>query len=215
MESDNSGVDVVPSLPSTYREVIIFMFRHSGPWVSAVLLMCGVVIKLNLGWHLADVVLILSAFFLRGFLEWPFHLYIWHGHPLPFLRWRIRNPISAMHAKHHKFPHDADGLIFGGAGVAGVCALITVFMLILTGSPSFATTAVIAFLIVLFTHEWHHVIAHSAIGDVSPLFRRAVLCHRYHHHIDGRSCMGVSSVLADKLLGTYVTIEDVNDDAER
>jgi sterol desaturase/sphingolipid hydroxylase (fatty acid hydroxylase superfamily) len=194
--------DALP-MPRSYREVAAFMWRHSGPRLSLALLMAGLLSKATGDTSWVDGAIVLAMFLLRGFLEWPFHKYVWHSSPLPLVGWRLRNPVADMHARHHRDPFQSEGLIFGAPGVALACTLIFLMGSGLTGSPSLGVTFVIGFIVVLVTHEWHHVIAHSGIEPVSPLFRRAVRCHRWHHYADGQACMGVSSVLADRLLGTY------------
>lgn len=188
-------------MPQNYREVALFMLGHGGPKVAIAAISFCMLARWQLGWHWMDVAVVAAMFFLRGFLEWVFHRYVWHSHPLPFVGWRIRGPIATMHANHHKNPYASDGLIFGAPGVLLVCSLIVGAGQFVVGF-SLSVSMLLGFLLVLVTHEWHHVIAHSGINPVSPLFRRAVECHRQHHHGSSNACMGVSSALADRLLGT-------------
>lgn len=204
--------DALP-MPRTYGEIVAFMWRHAGPRLSLALLAAGALWKAVAGATWLDGSIVLAMFLLRGFLEWPFHKYVWHSSPLPLLGWRLRNPVADMHARHHKDPFQSEGLIFGAPGVAIVCTTLFLMGAGLTGSASLGITTVIGFIVVLVTHEWHHVLAHSGIEPVSPLFRRAVRCHRWHHYADGQSCMGVSSVLADRLFGTYHEPSDAELDA--
>lgn len=189
-------------MPTNYKEVAGFMLSHSGPKVALLALILCLIYMGGHGWHWVDVGIVSSMFFLRGFLEWTFHKYVWHSHPLPLVHWKIKGPIAIMHANHHKNPYASEGLIFGAPGVLAVCALITGGGFLVLQSFSLGVSFLTGFLLVLMVHEWHHVLAHSNIDPISPLFRRAVMCHRLHHHEDARAYMGVSSVLADKVMGT-------------
>lgn len=194
-------------MPTNYREVAKFMLNHSGPKLALVALFCSLLYRVHHGWGAIDLVLVSGLVIFRGFLEWIFHKYVWHSHPLPVLGWRIKGPIATMHANHHKSPHASEGLIFGAPGVLGVCVILLAGSWLVFGSASLGVSVLIGFLAVLMIHEWHHVLAHSNINPVAPVFRKAVMCHRMHHHGDPRECMGVSSVLADKVMGTCKELE--------
>lgn len=196
------------NMPASYKGVVFFMLKHSGPKIALLVIVMCLGYRFYMGWVFWDFLIVGLMFSFRGFLEWSFHSYIWHSRPLPVVRWRIRNPVAVMHTNHHKNPYDSDGLIFGGIGVVLVCALLMLGGWLVFNSLSLGISIVLGFMIVLLNHEWHHVLAHSGINPVSPLFRKAVMCHRLHHQGNANTCMGVSSVLADKVLGTYEERKD-------
>lgn len=188
-------------LPDSCAGAAAFMLSHWGPRLYAVLLLGCIGLRFYLGWSLLDVLIVAGLVALRGIFEWVLHAYVWHARRLPLLG-RVFNPLSALHARHHKNPADIGAFLFSAPSVL---AVFIVMMAVLVWGLGFsrALTVSMACLIVLAIHEFYHVVAHSDIEPRSPLLRPAVLCHRAHHYRDARVCMGVSSILGDKLFGTY------------
>jgi len=188
-----------------YRSAMGFMFSRSGPIALLLGLLLFSVYRLFLSDPLLIDFVIMAVFIgCRSFVEWGLHMYIFNAAKLPLVGWRLRNPISAMHMEHHKNPSCPEGLFFGWAGVLMVVLLSFSILTLVFGDVRLAASGVIAVIINLLLYEWFHLISHSSISPTSRFFRRAVDNHRRHHSEDGRLSLGVSSILADKLLGTYV-----------
>lgn len=188
-------------MPDSCRGVIRFMLSHGGPRLYTLLLVGCLALRFHLGWSWRDVLVIVALVSVRGILEWVLHAYFWHARRLPLLG-RVVNPLTTLHARHHRNPVDTAALLFSGPSVLAVFALMLLTLTWLLGF-SLALTVSIASLAILMIHEFYHVVAHSPIEPRSPLLRPAVLCHRAHHYTDASVCMGVSSILGDKLFGTY------------
>jgi MFS family permease len=189
-------------MPDSCAGVMRFMLSHWGPRLYTVLLAGCLALRFHLGWSWLDVLIIAGLISLRGILEWVLHAYFWHARRLPLLG-RVVNPLTVLHARHHKNPVDTEALLFSGPSVLVVFVLMMLSLTLALPSFSLALTVSIASLAILMIHEFYHVVAHSDIEPRSVLLRPAVLCHRAHHYIDASVCMGVSSILGDKLFGTY------------
>ncbi|MDF1637855.1 sterol desaturase family protein [Alcanivorax jadensis] len=191
-------------LPKSYREGVGFMFSHWGPRLLLAFMLSLVLARAVIGEiGFIDCMVIAVFFLFRGFMEWLLHMYIFNASPLPIIGWRLRNPISAMHRVHHCNPKDAESLFFGWKGVFFVLFFSHFFLLILFQNFSLSISGMIAVSINLLFYEWFHLVAHSNIEPSWPPFKRAILNHRRHHFVDGQKSMGVTSILADKLFGTY------------
>lgn len=191
-------------MPSCYREAVALMASQGGPWLLVLTVVGCLLLRASLGGvGLPDALVVLSFVSLRSFMEWALHTYIFNAAPLPWLKWRLRNPISAMHGEHHRDPHKIEALFFGWRGVAAVLAASYLFLFLLFRDGGLALSGLMAVATNLFLYEWCHVVSHSDIAPASPRFAAVIENHRKHHHVDGNRYMGVSSVLADKVFGTY------------
>lgn len=191
-------------MPSSYRAALALMATQGGPWLLVLLLAYCTFIRIILGsFGFFDVLTIMTFIFMRGFMEWALHSYIFNAAPLPWVRWRLRNPISSMHGEHHRNPEKVDALFFGWKGIAAVLAATSVFLFLVFRDMGHVLSSLIAVVINLLMYEWCHVVSHSKITPRFPFFAAVIDNHRKHHHVDGDKHMGVSSVLADKVFGTY------------
>lgn len=195
---------VSTTLPESYGEAFLAMFSSAGPktLLAAVVLTC--VARLSLGEvAIGDGLVFVSLILLRGFMEWALHMYIFNAAPLPLIGWRLRNPISIMHGQHHEDPGRLETLFFGWKGVLFVIAASFGLLLFVFRDARLAMSGLSAVAINLLMYEWCHIVAHSKIKPENHFFRQVIENHRNHHFVDGAMSMGVSSVLADKVLGTY------------
>lgn len=200
--SGNNSMSPRCPMPESLWGVAAFMLSHGGPRLYVALLVVCITLRFYLGWAPIDFLLIIGLVSVRGIMEWVLHAYFWHARRLPLLG-RIVSPLTALHARHHKDPTDVEALLFGSSSVLVVFVMTILFITIFSSSFSLALTISLASLLILMLHEFCHVVAHSKIEPISPILRRAVLCHRAHHYINSRVCMGVSSILGDKIFGTY------------
>ena len=152
---------------------------------------------------LIDAVVIVVFIGARSLVEWLLHMYVFNASPLPFIGWRFRNPISAMHREHHQDPRHVESLFFGWKGIFFVLLCSLFVLLIVFRDLSLSVSGMVAVTINLLLYEWCHLIAHSNIEPAWLPFKRVVSNHRRHHSVDGGKSMGVTSILADKMFGTY------------
>lgn len=189
-------------MPATYAELWRFLMAASGPRTTLALGVLGVAYLAVSGFHWLYLLLILLIVGLRSIVEWFFHRYVWHARPLRIGNRRFQNPVAVMHGRHHKDPFDVTGLLFGGRGVLVVHIVIVAGANWLLGDLGIAVSLATGFLVILFIHEWFHVLCHSQMVPRSKLLARIVDNHRVHHYENPRVCFGVSSLLADTLFGT-------------
>lgn len=152
------------------------------------------------------VALVVAA---QPFVEWGLHKLVLHGEPRR-VAGRTLDP-GAPHRGHHRTPDDVAGALLGGpyavadggmvaALVAGVGALVAPT---LGRFPTRAVlTGVAAGEAALARYEWDHLVFHSGWKPRSARLRRLRAHHLAHHHRDETRWLGVTSDLADRLLGT-------------
>ncbi|MFZ5722960.1 MAG: sterol desaturase family protein [Pseudomonadota bacterium] len=200
----NAEGPVAEKFPENYPEAVRFMFSHAGPGLLLAILISALAARPMLGgisWR--DAVIVLLFVGLRGFMEWGLHRYVFNAAPLPLLGVRLHNPISVMHGTHHANPRQAEALFFGWKGVLLVLFLSLLTLLLLFRDVGLAVSGLLAVVVNLLLYEWFHLVAHSSIAPSFPPFRAAVHNHRRHHFVDGDHSFGVTSILADRVLGTY------------
>lgn len=195
---------VSTKLPGSYGEAFLLMFSSAGPQTLLVVTILACVARLSLGaMAIGDGLVFTSFILLRSFMEWALHMYIFNAAPLPLTGWRLRSPISIMHGQHHEDPSRLETLFFGWKGVLFVIAVSFGLLVIVFRNERLAISGISAVAINLLMYEWCHIVAHSKINPENYFFRKVIENHRSHHYVDGAMSMGVSSVLADKVLGTY------------
>jgi len=189
-------------MPISMRELNLFLLSSSGPFVALSIIVFGVAFKIYTGISAVDISIVLVMFFTRSYVEWFFHRYVWHARSLKIGRYFFQNPIAVMHARHHQNPCDITGLLFGGKGVflAFLAIIFSSYMVI--GDIGISMSLAIGFMIILLTYEWFHVLCHSSMAPRLSLLSKIIENHRVHHDENPRVCFSVSSLMADKLLGT-------------
>ena len=156
-----------------------------------------------------DLVALAVVAAIRPFFEWGLHRYVLHAEPV-VVDGRTVDP-GGSHRGHHDAPHDVAGALLGTryalvdstalAVVVGALATIAVrssprarWQVVLTAwSGAFAS---------LLAYEWSHLLFHTGYRPATARFRRLRANHHRHHHRDEDQWFGITSDLADRLLGT-------------
>ena len=145
----------------------------------------------------------------RPFFEWGLHRYVLHAEPV-VVDGRTVDP-GGSHRGHHDTPHDVAGALLGTryaltdstALAAVVGALTTV---VVRSSPrarwQVTLTAWSGTFASLLAYEWSHLLFHTGYRPTTARFRRLRANHHRHHHRDDEQWFGITSDLADRLLGT-------------
>lgn len=212
--SADPGVDVAASL-RTLPQVTEAFFRFGSPRVllvgfglaSAIRLVVAATGVAPFGrWDLPAVLVVAL---LAPVVEWVVHRLVLHLEPR---HWRglLIDP-GVGHREHHANPSSINWVVLRtvDAGlfqaVNGVIATIVVGVpLWLAGQPVAgpALTAVVAASAALAHYEWSHFLFHTAYRPKTRRYRRLKANHRRHHHRDERAWLGITSNLADRVLGT-------------
>ncbi|MCW3013374.1 MAG: hypothetical protein JWO02_466 [Solirubrobacterales bacterium] len=146
------------------------------------------------------------------FGEWAIHVYLLH---LPPVRWRGRQVelvTAASHRQHHERPHHLGLILLGPAeAVALLAAAVPVVVgtgvgvLALAGVDVWlgpVLTAVVTAYALILTYEWTHLLIHTAYRPRSRAYKAIHRGHRLHHFKNEHYWHGVTSTVADRILGT-------------
>jgi sterol desaturase/sphingolipid hydroxylase (fatty acid hydroxylase superfamily) len=130
------------------------------------------------------------------------HRFILHGRLL------YRSPLTAqlwkrIHFDHHQDPNRMD-VLFG----APITTLPTILLILIPlgwaiGGLGGAGSAVAMGLVITCFYEFIHCIQHLNIRPRTRLLRRMKELHLLHHFHDEVGNYGITSFVADRLLGTY------------
>jgi len=192
-------------IPSTYGEALRLIASQPGSIAQLVLVISGLALHHHLGtWTWLDAavaVLIISTW---GIAEWILHSYLLHAMPLPLLGIRPASILSRIHAYHHQDPWDFGTLFFKWPTVLLGWALLYGLGILVTWDYLVALTFASCYMAMITRYEWFHVLTHSHINSHNRYMSTIMDNHRAHHFDpSGAQRMGISSVLGDKVFGTY------------
>jgi hypothetical protein len=133
-------------------------------------------------------------------IEWLVHSRLLHAKAI---RWRGREflPTAARaHAAHHADPRN-EGLI--ATPLPALLPLLPVVCVAaILPSWSLRTTAVVMLMMHVLATEWVHFLVHAQNSPKSAWLRRRSKAHRLHHYRNDRYWFGLTSGLADAVMGT-------------
>ena len=176
--------------------------RSSGPRTSLVLITGGLALRVILGnWGWDDVWPALLLLVAWSGVEWCVHYYLLHGNRFPVLGIRPPLFLRQMHDRHHRDPWDHATLHFKGATILVAWCAVTSAMFWMFGLGPAISFSTVLFLLVE-VYQWVHLLVHSKVPVSSVFMRDLVRSHVLHHVRDGRRWMGVTTTLADRILGT-------------
>jgi hypothetical protein len=171
--------------------------------------------RVTLGrWSRRDAATVAGIVAARPFAEWAIHRFVLHVSPFE-VRGRQVDP-GAAHRRHHRDPADVDFVlvapryardyVVAWAAVAGVVAGA------LPGRrrrlrPALSGLAVAYASLV--AYEWTHLLIHTAYRPRRRWFRQRRSQHRLHHFRNEHDWFGVSTDLADRVLGTRPPVRSV------
>jgi hypothetical protein len=144
-------------------------------------------------------------------VEWAIHVYLLHAKPLRF-GGRSHDLIAAReHRAHHAAPAVLEGVLIPAYAVVVFVAQIalTVWLvsfpihLVIGGDRlAWAVTGLFVSLAILSSYEWSHFLIHTPYRPSSRYYRAIWRGHRLHHYKNEHYWFGVTSTVADRLLGT-------------
>jgi hypothetical protein len=196
---------------TTKRSVLRELLRHGSPYVLMTALAATQLARWGVGgrWGWDDLVAAFAMLALQPFVEWSIHRFVLHAPARRVLGLCIDPGVT--HRGHHRAPDDvrkallgtgyavADsaGLVIGVGGLAAAGAWAA-------GARIFEVAATSASLAIvgLGAYEWLHLLVHSGYRGRTAWYHRLRTQHRLHHYRDERSWFGITSRLADRVLGT-------------
>lgn len=206
--------------PARYgREVrtIAHAFREFRGKRSPRILAAGIALALGArlavgGWSWRDAALAALIVALHPFAEWAIHVHLLH---MPPFRWRGREVYlvtARSHWAHHREPADLGMILLGpweavallALAVPLVVGLTALALLALPGplpGPALLSELLTGYLLVG-AYEWTHFLIHTAHRPRSRLYRAIWHGHRLHHFKNEHYWHGITSTVADRLLGT-------------
>jgi len=176
--------------------------HHSTPWIIATATGAALGARLALGkWVRTDVAPVVAIAALQPFTEWAIHTYVLHSRAVRVGPIVIDLHAAREHRRHHRDPKAFEPIFIPLADlVLALGAGIVVLPLVLplrTALTTFTAAAAMAGV-----YEWTHFLIHTPYRPRHRRYRRIARGHRLHHYRNERYWMGVTSGLADRLLGT-------------
>ena len=197
----------------TPQEALREIARRPSLWLIAGFLVAAAGARVALGdptWH--DLWLSLALIAVYPFGEWAIHVYLLH---LPPFRWRGREVelVTAKgHRRHHERPNNLRVVLLEWPDVTGLLALaVPLVALALAGvgaalglgfEPRALLTAEATGALLVAVYEWTHFLIHTAHRPRSRLYRALWRAHRLHHFKNEHYWHGITSTVADRVLGT-------------
>ena len=197
----------------TPREALRQIAQRPSLWLIAGVFVIAVALRVALGdwtWH--DLVLPLLLVAVYPFGEWAIHVYLLH---LPPFRWRGRTVELATakgHRQHHERPNNLRVVLLEWPDVAGLLGLAVPLVAVTVAGlaaalgfgwePRALLTVEATGALLVGIYEWVHFLIHTAHRPRSRLYRAVWRAHRLHHFKNEHYWHGITSTVADRVLGT-------------
>jgi sterol desaturase/sphingolipid hydroxylase (fatty acid hydroxylase superfamily) len=137
---------------------------------------------------------------LMPFVEWLVHSRLLHAKAIQW-RGRGRLPAAARaHAAHHADPRNERLIVTPPPALLPLLPLLCVAGLL--PSWSLRSTAVAVLTLLVLATEWVHFLVHAQNSPKSAWLRRRSKAHRLHHYRNDGYWFGLTSAIADALMGT-------------
>jgi len=186
--------------------------RFRSPRVLAAFLMAIVAARLMVGgWSWLDLAIAALLIALQPFTEWFIHVTLLHSKPHRLGPISIDLPSARMHRWHHRNPTVLEAVLIPGSLIAGFLLPVMAAMWLLSwpwvlfGGSHLALwlTLMTVSCLLVGTYEWCHFIIHTPYRPKSRYYRSIWRSHRLHHFKNEHYWFGVSSDVADRVLGTH------------
>ena len=147
------------------------------------------------------------------FGEWAIHVYLLHMPPFEFRGRSVYLTTARSHWAHHREPRDLDMILLAPAEALALMGLavpvavgLGVGLVALLGAGvawGAALTAILVGQVLVGLYEWTHFLIHTAHRPRTRLYRAVWQTHRLHHFKNEHYWHGVTSTVADRVLGTF------------
>jgi hypothetical protein len=188
---------------TTLREQLRAFGRHASPWILAFAVLALGVTRLVLGrWRVWDLVVGIGVLTGAPFAEWLIHVFVLHAKPKQAFGLRFDFYSARKHRAHHRDPRDARLIFIPAPILVGLLAVWGVLSFVIAHDKRLAGTAMMVGIAFIFGYEWTHFLIHSTYVPRHRLYRRIWRNHRLHHFKNEKYWFGVTSQIADAVLGT-------------
>ncbi len=150
-------------------------------------------------WRGADAGVALGALVAQPFVEWAIHREILHARPDRRLGEIFWAAAGFGHAQHHADPARLDTMFLRPQEIIPLGAVAVGVAL---AAPRPAATGAVCVGLGVLAYDWTHFLIHTAHQPRTAFYRRTWRNHRLHHFRNERFWLGVTSPVADVLLGT-------------
>ncbi len=187
------------------------MRQSSAPFLAAAVL-GAIALRILLGhfdWR--DLVVAGGVVALTPPVEWAIHVYFLHAKPVRLLGHEHDLLAAREHRAHHMAPGKLGGVLIPTYALIAffVQIAVTVWLvsfpirLVFGGDriPHAATGLLMSYAI-LAAYEWSHFLIHTPYRPHGRYYRAIWRGHRLHHYKNEHYWFGVTSTVADHLLGT-------------
>jgi heme/copper-type cytochrome/quinol oxidase subunit 3 len=171
----------------------------------------------DLDWR--DVVAVAAMLAVYPFGEWAIHVYLLHMPPFEFRGRRVYLATARSHWAHHQAPRDLNMILLAPIEAAALLLAaipLTIGVLalpisLLAGPVPLGTllTALLTGYVLVGIYEWTHFLIHTAHRPKTRLYRAVWQTHRLHHFKNEHYWHGITSTVADRVLGTHPDHRDV------
>ena len=166
-----------------------------------------------------DAVAVAAMLVIYPFGEWAIHVYLLHMPPFQFRGRSVYLETSKSHWAHHKEPNDLGMILLAPVEVGALLllavptaiALFTLPFALISGSVPWgaALTGLLVGYVLVGIYEWTHFLIHTAVRPKTRVYRAVWRTHRLHHFKNEHYWHGITSTVADRVLGTYPDQRDV------
>lgn len=160
-----------------------------------------------------DLAAVAAMLAVYPFGEWAIHVYLLHMPPFEFRGRSVYLTTAKSHWAHHKEPRDLDMILLAPAEAAALLGLavpLTIGLIALPISLVFGPvplgtmlTALLTGFVLVGVYEWTHFLIHTAHRPKTRLYRAVWQTHRLHHFKNEHYWHGITSTVADRVLGTF------------
>lgn len=218
MESHDALTAPEDSVPRRHAERLTLRdcFRHFLRQRSVPLLLGAIAgalaLRLALGdYDWRDLVMIAGLLALTPPIEWLIHVYLLHARPATLFGRHWELPSAREHRAHHRAPSKLAGVLIPSYAVVVFVAQIALtvwlvsfpFHWIFGGDRlAHAATGLLVSYTILTAYEWSHFLIHTPYRPHGRYYKAIWRGHRLHHFKNEHYWFGVTSTVADHLLGT-------------
>jgi heme/copper-type cytochrome/quinol oxidase subunit 3 len=153
------------------------------------------------------------------FGEWAIHVYLLHMPPFEFRGRRVYLATAKSHWAHHQAPRDLNMILLAPIEAAALLlaaipltiGVLALPITLLAGPVPLGTllTALLTGYVLVGIYEWTHFLIHTAHRPKTRLYRAVWQTHRLHHFKNEHYWHGITSTVADRVLGTHPDHRDV------
>ena len=171
------------------------------------------------GFAWADLAAVAAMLAIYPFGEWAIHVYLLHMPPFQFRGRTVYLATAKSHWAHHREPRDLGMILLAPVEALALLVLAVPTAIALVALPLWlavgyadlgtALTALLTGYVLVGVYEWTHFLIHTAVRPKTRVYRAVWQTHRLHHFKNEHYWHGITSTVADRVLGTHPDHRDV------